>query len=105
MSTSTGQSGDTLIQPTVPPIVFYWSTHDDKFQTIPQCGGFQVSTYNNTGAFAKPEPPYFFSAFPIGLEPRATLLESERIGDWFTWIAAYPIVRSLRGIPRLHSKP
>lgn len=91
-TTSVGSSGDTLITPAVPSISFFWSTYDDNVQTIPQCAGFQVQTYNNTGAMVQPTAPYYFTAFPIDYEPAATAVGNAGIGQWFTWSAAYPVV-------------
>ena len=91
-TTSTGDSGDTLITPTIPSISFFWSTYNDNVQTIPQCAGFQVQTYNNTGAAVQPTAPFYFSAFPIDYQPAATPLGDAGIGEWFTWSAAYPVV-------------
>ncbi|GAA5951662.1 hypothetical protein JCM8115_005211 [Rhodotorula mucilaginosa] len=90
-TTSTGSSGDTLITPTIPSISFFWSTYNDNVQTIPQCAGFQVQTYNNTGAAVQPTAPFYFSAFPIDYHPATTPLGDVGIGEWFTWSAAYPV--------------
>ncbi|GAA5862956.1 hypothetical protein JCM3774_006698 [Rhodotorula dairenensis] len=90
-TTSVGSSGDTLITPAVPSISFFWSTYNDNIQTIPQCAGFQVQTYNNSGAIVQPTAPYYFTAFPIDYEPAATAVGDAGIGQWFTWSAAYPV--------------
>lgn len=104
-TTSTGSSGDTLITPTIPSISFFWSTYNDNVQTIPQCAGFQVQTYNNTGAAVQPTAPFYFSAFPIDYEPAATPLGDVEIGEWFTWSAAYPVVsRGEKRVRRTHRK-
>lgn len=96
-TTSTGNSGDTLITPTIPSISFFWSSYNDNVQTIPQCAGFQVQTYNNSGAAVQPTAPFYFSAFPIDYEPAATPLGDTGIGEWFTWSAAYPVVSETCG--------
>ncbi|GAA5989101.1 hypothetical protein JCM10908_001158 [Rhodotorula pacifica] len=90
-TTSKGSNGDTLITPTIPSISFFWSSYNDAAKTIPQCAGFQVSTYNNSGAAVQPTAPYYFIAFPINGQPATTFLGDVKIGQWFTWSAAYPV--------------
>lgn len=86
-------TGDDLLSPDQPPIVFFWQAPNDTVRQIPQCSEFTIFTTANPSVSTQPVLPLYWTVAPENYPPRSMSLGDAQIGDRFNWTANLPVVR------------
>ncbi|GJN88370.1 hypothetical protein Rhopal_001336-T1 [Rhodotorula paludigena] len=84
-------TGDDLLSPDQPPIVFFWQAPNDTVRQIPQCSEFSIFTTANPSVSTQPVLPLYWTVAPENYSPRSMSLGDAQIGDRFNWTANLPV--------------